>query len=52
MGVNNMNKLQQIIREDFIDDDEEQMRNEYKNALMSLGLLEDEAERELEDMGL
>jgi hypothetical protein len=47
-----MNKLEEAIREDFIDDDQDEMHEEYKSALMSMGLPEDEAEMQLEDMGL
>lgn len=47
-----MNKLEELIKEDFIDEEQEEMHEEYKNAMMSLGLPEDEAEVMLEDMGL
>jgi len=47
-----MNKLEEIIREDFIDDDQDEMREEYKDALIGLGIPEDEAENQLDDMGL
>jgi len=38
--------------EDFIDEEEDEIHKEYKQAAMSLGLPEDEAENFLEDMGL
>lgn len=47
-----MNKLDSIIEEDFIDEQQESNHEEYKSAVMSLGLPEDEAEAFLEDMGL
>lgn len=47
-----MNKLEEIIREDFIDEEQEEMHEEYKQVVMSLGLPEDEAEVFLEDMGI
>lgn len=47
-----MNELEKIIREDFIDTEQEEMHEEYKLAVMSMGLPEDEAEVFLEDMGL
>ena len=47
-----MNKLEEIVREDFIDEEQEEMHTEYKEAIMSLGIPEDETENFLEDMGL
>ena len=47
-----MNVIHDLIREDFIDEEEDEMHEEYKEAVMSLGLPEDEAENFLEDMGL
>jgi len=47
-----MNKLEEIVEEDFIDEQQEENREEYLQAVMSLGIPEDEAEVFLEDMGL
>lgn len=46
-----MNVNEDLIREDFIDEEQEEMHDEYKKAAMSLGLPEDEAEIMIEDMG-
>jgi hypothetical protein len=47
-----MNQLEDLIREDFIDEDQEGTHSDYKEAIMSLGIPEDEAEIFLEDIGL
>jgi hypothetical protein len=47
-----MNQLETVVREDFIDEDQESNRAEYLEAVMSIGLPEDEAENMLNDMGL
>ncbi len=46
-----MNVNEDLIREDFIDEEQEEMHDEYKKAAMSLGLPEDEAEIMIQDMG-
>lgn len=47
-----MNQTEELIHEDFIDIEQEEMHDEYKDAIMLLGLPEDEAEAMLEDMGI
>lgn len=47
-----MNKLEELIKEDFIDEEQDEMKAEYKSAVMSLGIPEDEAEIFLEDIGI
>lgn len=46
-----MNQNEDLIKEDFIDEEQEEMHEEFKQAAISLGLPEDEAENMINDMG-
>lgn len=47
-----MTHQEEQLREDFIDEDQDEYHEEAKLAVMSLGIPEDEADNFLEDMGI